>query len=62
MSGDGPSAALLAELKDLPKKREKGKRVQRAWEILLEASANSDFPVVFDCAVEIVKVRPGQGI
>jgi serine/threonine-protein kinase len=54
---DYPSAALLAELKDLPKKKDKGKRLQRAWEILLEASANSDFPVVFDCAVETELVQ-----
>src|SRR5947209_5702912 len=46
---DYPSATLLAELRELPKKQKRG---QRAWEILLETAAHSDFGVVYDCAVE----------
>jgi formylglycine-generating enzyme required for sulfatase activity len=49
---DYPSAKLLAELRELPKKLEKKKRAQRAWQIVLEASGNSDFAVVFDFALE----------
>jgi serine/threonine-protein kinase len=48
---DYPSAPLLAELRELGKTTGK-KRAQRAWEIIIEASANSDFGVLFDYALE----------
>ena len=44
------NAMKLAELQALPKSRDRAKHSRRAWEILLEASRNSDFAVVFDCA------------
>jgi serine/threonine-protein kinase len=47
-----PSAALLAELQRLQHEPDNGKRSQSAWRILFRASANSDFPVVRDFALE----------
>jgi serine/threonine-protein kinase len=47
-----PSAGLLAELRRLRHEPDNIKRSQGAWRILFRASANSDFPVVRDFALE----------
>ena len=47
-----PSAGLLAELKRLPHEPDHSRRSQDGWRVLFWASANSDFPVVRDFALE----------
>jgi serine/threonine-protein kinase len=53
-----PSAALLAELQALGREAETPSRNHRAWRLVVEASANPDFPAVFDFAVENDLVTP----
>jgi serine/threonine-protein kinase len=47
-----PSAALLAELEELRRQRDKERRCLRAWQIVLEARPKSDFAVILDFALE----------
>jgi len=55
---DTPSAALFNELHELLRQEDNKKRGFRAWQIVLEASANSDFAVVFDFALEKGLILP----
>jgi formylglycine-generating enzyme required for sulfatase activity len=59
---DTPSATLFNELQELLHQEDNKQRAFRAWQIVLEASGNSDFAVVFDFALEkelILPVDPG---
>jgi serine/threonine-protein kinase len=47
-----PSAGLLAELQRLQHEKDKDARAREVWRVLFQASANSDFPVVRDFALE----------
>jgi formylglycine-generating enzyme required for sulfatase activity len=49
---DNPSAELFAELKDLVHETDALHRGRRAWELILLAARNSDFPVIHDFALE----------
>src|SRR5262245_53406809 len=60
---DTPSAMLFRELQELLHKEDNKQRAFRAWQIVLEASGNSDFAVIFDFALEkelILTVDPGD--
>src|SRR5262249_19568288 len=57
-----PSAGLFAELQGLLGEADARKRGARAWEGVVRASANRDFAVVLDFALEHGLVRsPGAG-
>jgi formylglycine-generating enzyme required for sulfatase activity len=49
---DQPSAGLLAELEGLLREPQAPRRALRAWQVVLRASTNPDFPVLLDFALE----------
>ncbi|OAI45665.1 hypothetical protein AYO44_12575 [Planctomycetaceae bacterium SCGC AG-212-F19] len=53
-----PSAALLTELEQLRGEPDEQKQALRAWQIVTQATGNSDFGVLLDFAVEQGLVRP----
>jgi formylglycine-generating enzyme required for sulfatase activity len=52
-----PSADLLAELEQLRSEDDEKKRALRAWEVVLQGTAHSDFSVLLDFAMEHGLVR-----